>query len=328
MLLASIAILAGFGLLIWSSDKFVDGASAIAKISGMSPLIIGLTIVGLGTSAPEMIVSGLAAYQGNPGLGIGNAIGSNITNIALILGITALLIPLKVKSRILKKELPLLLILMLAAWWLISGNYLGVPQGLALIAMLFAAMGWLIYDAMKTGSTDVLAEEFEQQLEDKEALPLKKALFWFFIGLIVLLGSAQLLVWGAVFIAQAFGISDLIIGLTIVAIGTSLPELAASLSSARRGEFDIAIGNVIGSNMFNILAVLAFPALIAPSILPDGVLSRDFPIMAALTVLMFIMAWHYKPARRIIGRGKGAILLALFVGYQIILYFSVTGAAA
>ncbi len=328
MLLATLAILAGFALLIWSSDKFVDGASAIAQHSGLSPLIIGLTIVGLGTSAPEMIVAGLAALQGNSGLGVGNAIGSNITNIALILGVTALLIPLKVQSGILKKELPILLLLMLAAGALIMGNYLGALQGILLLMMLAGVMSWLVYDAKGSSKKDILASEFEQEMEEVPLMPMKAAVIAFLIGLVVMLGSAKLLVWGAVFIAHSFGISDLIIGLTIVAIGTSLPELAASIASARKGEHDIALGNVIGSNMFNILGVMALPGLLAPGELPDGVLTRDYPIMLLLTVGLFAMAWHFKPERRSINRLEGGILLAAFVGYQVLLYQSVAGASA
>ncbi|MGV6859213.1 MAG: calcium/sodium antiporter [bacterium] len=326
MLLAITAIFAGFALLIWSSDKFVDGASAIARHSGLSPLIIGLTIVGLGTSAPEMIVSGMAAIDGNAGLGVGNAIGSNITNIALILGITALLIPLKVQSGILKKELPILIVLMLAAGGLIAGGQLGTLQGAALLLMLVGVMAWLVIDARGNSKKDILADEFEHELESEPVMPLKEAIIAFLIGLLVMLGSAKLLVWGATFIAHSFGISDLVIGLTIVAIGTSLPELAASIASARKGEHDIALGNVIGSNMFNILGVMALPGLIAPGPLPEGVLSRDYPLMLLLTIGLFAMAWHYKPERRSINRLEGGLLVAAFFGYQTILYLSVTGA--
>lgn len=327
MLLAIAAILVGFALLIWSSDKFVDGASAIAYHSGLSPLVIGLTIVGFGTSAPEMMVSGFAAAQGNPDVGVGNAIGSNIANIALILGVTALAIPLAVQSRILKREIPLLIGAMLIAWLLIAQGYLGVTQGLILFAMLFVIMGWLVYEAKTSGASDPLAEEFADELAEHQ-MPLKQALGTFVIGLVVLLASAKLLVWGAVEIATAFGISDLIIGLTIIAIGTSLPELAASIASAKKGEPDIAIGNVIGSNMFNILGVMAIPGLIAPSAIPADALSRDYPIMVALTVGLFIMAWHFKPEKRRLGRVEGGLLLSAFVAYQFLLFFSVAGAAS
>lgn len=323
MLLAATAILVGFAFLIWSSDKFVDGASAIAAHSGMSPLIIGLTIVGFGTSAPEMLVSGFAAWDGNPGLGVGNAIGSNITNIALILGFTALLIPMPVKSEILKREIPILIVLMLMAWALIAPGYLGPLQGILLFAMLFLVMGWMVYQARSGSSTDPLAEEFAEELEEESLMPLNTAITTFAIGLLVLLGSAKLLVWGAVEVATFFGISDLIIGLTIVAIGTSLPELAASIASAKKGEPDIAIGNVIGSNMFNILGVMAIPGLLSPSELPADALSRDYPIMIVLTFALVLAAWHIKPEKRQIGRTEGGALLLAFVAYQWLLFTSV-----
>lgn len=323
MLLASAAILLGFALLIWSSDKFVDGASAIATHSGMSPLIIGLTIVGFGTSAPEMLVSGFAAWDGNPGLGIGNAIGSNITNIALILGCTAVFIPLAVQSRILKREIPLLLALMLVAWGIIYGGYLGPIQGIVLLALLFGVMGWMIYEAKSGGPIDPMAAEFAEELKDN-LMPLKQAIIAFVLGLVVLLASAKILVWGAVYVATAFGVSDLIIGLTIVALGTSLPELAASIASARKGEPDIAIGNIIGSNMFNILGVMALPGLISPSTIPADALSRDYPIMVILTIALFAAAWHFKPEKYRIGRIEGSALLLAFVAYQWLLFSSVT----
>ena len=335
ILIDSIAILTGFGLLIWSADLFVDGASATARNLGVSPLIIGLTIVGFGTSAPEMLVASIAAYGGNPGLAVGNAIGSNITNIALVLGVTAIIVPLSVHSSILKREYPLLLAATLLAIVLMAtDNALDSLDGILMLVLLFILMSWIVRQALKekkqdtenTGSNhtkiDSLSVEFEQEIPSD--MPMNKAIGLLIAGIIILLVSSKLLVWGAINIATTFGVSDLIIGLTIVAIGTSLPELAASIMSARKGEHDIALGNVIGSNMFNTLGVLGIAALIQPAELADGVLSRDLPLMVTLTIIMFIMAFGRRSSAGQITRLEGSILLAIFIAYEVVLYFSAT----
>ncbi len=317
------AILAGFALLIWSADHFVTGASAIARNLGVSPLIIGLTIVGLGTSAPEMMVAAFAAGGGNPGLAVGNAVGSNITNIALVLGVTALLIPLSVHSDILKREYPLLLLSTILATVLLAvDNKLGGIDGLIFIFTLFAIMYWLIKQTLKNRQKDPIEQEFEDEIPSH--MPMKKAVIMLLAGMFILLASSKLLVWGAINIATTFGVSDLIIGLTIVAIGTSLPELAASIMSARKGEDDIALGNVIGSNLFNTLGVLGTAGLIHPAPLAEGVLTRDLPLMFILTVLLFIIAFGFRGNGKVT-RLEGGILFAIFIGYEIVLYFSITG---
>lgn len=323
------AILAGFAILIWSADLFVSGASATARNLGVSPLVIGLTIVGFGTSAPEMLVAAIASAGGNPGLAVGNAIGSNITNIALVLGATAMVVPLSVHSSILKREYPLLIIATILAIMLLSmDNALDRLDGALMFAMLIVLMVWVVRNALRQRSSDLgdetvsdpLSSEYEQEIPDD--MPMGKALLLLLVGMILLLISSKLLVWGAINIATAFGVSDLIIGLTIVAIGTSLPELAASIASARKGEHDIAIGNVIGSNMFNTLGVLGIAGLIQPHELIDGVLTRDLPIMVVLTIAMFIMAFGRSNRVGEITRLEGGILLAVFAAYEVILYFS------
>jgi cation:H+ antiporter len=316
MLLPVLAILLGLALLVWSSDRFVDGASGIARSLGLSPLIIGITIVGLGTSAPEMLVAAIASFQGNSSLGVGNAIGSNIANIALILGVTALVAPVVISSGLIRLELPILLAGMVFGLLLILDNYLSLADGLLLLLALGVVMGILLYDAIHVKPSDVLVEELADEVNLE--MPLRTAIFWFSVGLIVLLISARMLVWGAVDVAQAFGISDLVIGLTIVAIGTSLPELAASIASARKGESDIAVGNVIGSNLFNLFGVMSLPGIIAPSALPAEVLQRDYPLMLALTVALFFMAFKFRPSsrNRRIHAVEGLALLAVFIGYQ------------
>ncbi len=313
MLLAVAAILGGLIVLVWSADKFVEGAAGTAAHAGMPPLLIGMLIVGFGTAAPEMVVSALAASEGNPSLALGNAYGSNISNIALILGVVALISPITVNSAILKKELPVLAVItLIAGYQLIDGN-ITRADAWVLIALLAMLMGWSIYAAM-TGKADVLAGEVETDMAE-HPLPLKAALFWLVLGLVMLVASSRLLVWGAVDIAQALGVSDLIIGLTIVAIGTSLPELASSIVAVRKGEHDIAFGNVLGSNLFNTLAVVGIAGAIKPMSVESDVLYRDWMLMMGLTVGLFIMGYGWRGKGRL-KRFEGALLFAIFVGYM------------
>ncbi|MDH3980449.1 MAG: calcium/sodium antiporter [Gammaproteobacteria bacterium] len=315
-----LAITGGFLLLAWSADRFVEGASAIALNLNISPLVIGLTIVSLGTSAPEIIVSGMAAWQGNSGLAVGNAIGSNIFNIALILGITALIMPLNVHSSIIRRELPMLLLVMAFAWMLLVDGMLGRMDGVLLLAGMAGMLGWLTWEGLKTQATpDPVVSEFAGEMP--VGIGIGRAFFLLATGALILLVSSRLLVWGAVSVAQAFGISDLVIGLTIVALGTSLPELAASVTSALKHEHDIAIGNVIGSNIFNLLAVLGLPGLINPIRIDSMVLSRDYPVMLGLTLMLFAMAFGIKGPGRL-NRIEGGLLLLAFVAYQTLLYFT------
>ena len=321
ILLSCIAILVGFLLLIWSADRFVIGASGIAFNFGVSPLIIGLTIVGFGTSAPEMIVSGVAAYEGTPNLAVGNAIGSNITNIALVLGITALVTPLMVNSNILKREYPIMFMIMILVWALLWDGELNYSDGIILITGMFALMAFITLSGLRekkqAKSQDPLDQAFNEDIP--RDLSTKMAFLWLFIGLLFLLISSRMLVWGAVNIAHVFHVSDLVIGLTIVAVGTSLPELAASVTSALKGEHEIAIGNIIGSNMFNLLGVLGIPALMTGALLDESVLSRDYPVMLALSVLLFIFAYGFKGAGRI-NRFEGAALLLCYSAYMFVIF--------
>lgn len=321
MLVFSVAILIGLFLLIWSSDKFVDGASSIAQNLGVSPLIVGMLIVGLGTSAPEMLVSGAAALQGNSGLGLGNAIGSNIANITLVLGVTAIFFVLPVQSRLLKKELPLVLASAVLAWVLMLDNYFSFTDGLILLAALTLILSWMIISAKREALRhDPLIADSIEELPEK--LPLNHSITWTVIGLVVLLVSAKMLVWGASGIASEMGVSDLVIGLTIVAIGTSLPELAATISSARKGEHDLAVGNIVGSNLFNTMAVLAIPGLINPVTVPEGLLERDLPIMLGLTVLLLVFSFGcFANSRYKITHFKGYVLFTLFLAYEGLIYY-------
>lgn len=316
MLLNIVAVLAGFGLLIWGADRFVAGASATATNLGVPPLIVGLTIVGFGTSAPEMLVSGLAAWYGNPGISVGNAIGSNITNIGLVLGITALVIPVSVHSDILRREFPLLFLFMVLALWLISDNYLSFNDGMLLIISMFAMIGWVVMIGLRSRKSDPLITEYEEELAETETMSSGKASFWLIIGILVLLAGSRGVVWGASNIAVSMGISDLVIGLTVIAIGTSLPELAASITCVLKGEHDIAVGNVVGSNMFNLLGVLGLPGLIHPFQIPAEALSRDFGVMVILTIVLFLMSFGLKNNSGRINRFEGAALVAGWCAYM------------
>lgn len=315
MLLAFIAVVVGLVLLIWSADRFVEGAAVTARHFGMPALLIGMVIVGFGTSAPEMVVSALASMQGNPGLALGNAYGSNISNIALILGVTAVLGPIAVHSQVLKKELPILTaVTALAAFQLLDGH-LSRLDALVLILVFAGVMGWSIWQGL-SGRGDALGEEMEPELEREEKeMPFPWAVFWLVTGLLVLVVASRVLVWGAVTIAQGFGVSDLIIGLTIVAVGTSLPELASSVAAARKGEHDIALGNVIGSNLFNTLAVVGIAGAIAPLAVAPEVLTRDVLVMSVLTVSLFVLGYGFRGTQGRIGRKAGVVLLLTFVGY-------------
>ncbi|WP_194864150.1 calcium/sodium antiporter [Alloalcanivorax profundimaris] len=308
------AVIAGLILLIWSADRFVDGASATARHAGMPTLLIGMLVIGFGTSAPEMVVSALASLDGNPGLALGNAYGSNITNIALILGFTAVISPIAVHSTVLRRELPVLAVItVLSGYQLLDGQVSGLDAAV-LLSVFAALMGWSVYQGM-SGKGDPLGGGVEGELE-AQPLPLGRALFWLVTGLVLLVVSSRLLVWGAVFIAESLGVSDLIIGLTVVAVGTSLPELASALAAVRKNEHDLALGNVLGSNLFNTLAVVGIAGAITPVPTEPAVLYRDWVVMAALTVALFLFGYGFRGAGTgRINRVEGAILLAAYLGY-------------
>jgi cation:H+ antiporter len=321
-MLISIAQLAGgFILLVWGADRLVAGASALARNLGVSPLIIGLTIVAFGTSAPELVVSAVAAYRGNPALAVGNAIGSNIANIGLILGLTAVVYPLRVESETLKREYPLLMLIMISSLIMASDLIFDRTEGMLLLTGLVALVIWMVRFGMRRGPDDPLAHEFAAEIPIN--MPTRHAVLWLTIGLIVLPIASQFLVEGAVFIARSLHVSEAVIGLTIIAFGTSLPELAAALTSALREEDDLAIGNVIGSNMFNILGVLGIAAVTRPVDVEFLMLKQDFPVMFLFTVLLFFMAYGIQGPGRI-SRRSGFLLLALFFGYQVLVWVTAT----
>jgi cation:H+ antiporter len=322
MMTALAAIAGGLILLVWSADRFVEGSAATARHFGMPPLLIGMVIVGFGTSAPEMLVSAMASLQNNPGIALGNAYGSNITNIALILGVTALIGPIVVHSQVLRQELPILIaVTALAAYQLRDGELSRLDAGV-LLGVFAALMAWSIGQGLRQRA-DALSGEMERELV-VHAMPLPRALSRVALGLVVLLISSRLLVWGAVEIARGLGVSDLIIGLTIVALGTSLPELASSITAIRKGEDDIAVGNVIGSNLFNTLAVVGIAGAIRPIDVAAEIFSRDIPVMSLLTVALFIISYGFRGQGRITRPG-GAVLLAAYFAYTALLVVNAFG---
>jgi len=319
MLTAIVQLVAGFLLLVWGADRLVAGASATARNLGVSPLVIGLTIIGFGTSAPELVVSAVATLKGNVGLAVGNAIGSNIANMGLVLGITALVYPLRLKSTTLKREYLMLLLIMLVCFLMgLDGRY-SHTEGWVLLAGLMVVVVWIIRMGLRRPLSDPLAEEFAAEIPKN--VPTKVALFWLFVGLVVLPVSSKFLVDGAITIAHLMGVTDVVIGLTIVALGTSLPELATAVTAALRKEDDLAIGNVIGSNIFNLMGVLGIAAVLREIDISPIILTRDFPAMFLLAGVLYVIASGFRGPGRI-GRRSGVLLLTMFIGYFIMVLIS------
>jgi cation:H+ antiporter len=316
MLLSIAALIVGFMALLWSADRFLAGAASTAGHLGVSKMLIGLTVVSLGTSAPEILVALTAAVEGNPLLAVGNAIGSNIANIGLVLGITAIIVPLPFSQTVLRAELPWLLGATFLALVLLFDLEMSALDSVLLLAGLGVIL-WRLVRSQKTAGSD-LAESITEELEDLPQMSRGQAVVWLLIGLLILLASAEVLVWAASDIADRLGVNDIIIGLTIVAIGTSLPELAATVGSALKGHTDIAIGNVVGSNILNILAVLAVPSLVDPVIIENVWLWRDGGMMLALTLLLAVLAYAVG-SQPVITRFEGTVMLCAWLGYNALL---------
>jgi cation:H+ antiporter len=315
------AVIAGLALLIWSADKFVEGAAALARLLGVSIMIIGITIVGFGTSAPEIVVSIIAVLEDTPDIAIGNALGSNIANIGLILGVTAILVPVPVTTRLFKTEYPLLLLATAVMTWALFDLTLDLVDGFALIGLLLLSFSYLIREHRMHPAA--YAREVHESEEMVHEMSLRVAVGWSLLGLVLLVASSKLLVWGASNFALELGVSELIIGLTIVALGTSLPELAASIASLKKGQPDLAVGNVIGSNLFNSLAVVGLPALFTTFSVDPSARVRDLPMVILLTLALVLMARFPSAVPRYLTRAKGILLFSAFVIYQLNLYYVV-----
>jgi cation:H+ antiporter len=309
-------LIVGFIALVWSADRFLSGAAATATNLGISKMLIGLTVVSVGTSLPEMLVAVFAAIDGNPLLAVGNAIGSNIANIGLVLGITALVAPLPFSAPVRKAELPWLLGATFLAIALLFDRHLSFIDGVILLFGLSAILYRLVKG--QKNSDQELSVSKQEELDELPDMNALQASTWLGLGLIVLLISAQILVYAATSIAEELGVSDMIIGLTIVAVGTSLPELAATIGSALKGHPDIAIGNVVGSNILNILAVLAIPGLVSETTIDFAALWRDCGMMLALTLMLALFAYGIN-SRAVITRFEGAVMLLAWIGYNALL---------
>jgi cation:H+ antiporter len=314
MLLTSGAILVGLALLAWGGDRFIVGASATARNFGVSPVLVGLTIVGFATSAPEMLVSALAAWSGTPGLAIGNAVGSNIANLGLVLGAAVLIRPLVTQSRTLRRELPALLASTFLPFLLLLDGELSAVDAAILLASLAILVYWLAFLGYRTSALDPIRAEYAAEI--RADLTTTKALLWLVVGLTALLGGADLLVVGATSAARALGIREVVIGLTVVAVGTSLPEFAVAVAAAYKNEPDLVLGNVIGSNIFNMLAVVGIAGLIAPHRIDPEMLTMHYPVMAAMTLGVFILTYNRGQQRGTLGRRGGAAILGFFIFYQ------------
>lgn len=313
-------LILGLILLVWSADKLVFGAAAVAKNFGVSPMIIGMTILAMGSSAPEMMVSATAAMANKTDTAVGNVLGSNIANIALILGITALIKPLSIGSTVLRREMPLMIAITILAGILLKDDYLGYGEGILLLGLFVVfILGMQQISRREKQQGKAVIDTHEDDIP--QDVPNSKAALWLIVGLVLLPIAANLLVDNAVIIAKAFGMSDLVIGLTIISIGTSLPELAASLAGVLKGEDDMAVGNIIGSNIFNILAVMGIPGIIQPSYLSEYAMDRDFWVMLGTSLLLVVMALG--KSRRI-NRIEGGILFIIFVAYQVYLFMNMT----
>jgi cation:H+ antiporter len=307
-------VIVGLILLIWGADRFVHGAAAIARNLGVAPLMIGLTIVSFATSAPEVLVSVVAALRGEPDLAVGNAIGSNIANIGLVLGLVALIRPIELKSATLRREMPALLAVSLLTVALFLDSHLSRVDGLVLLTGLAIVVIWLVRLGLRSSSTDPLQQDFEAEIPLDMGMTM--AVVWLIIGLAALLFGAELLVDGAIEIARSVGVSEVVIGITLVALATSLPELAVSAVSAIKGEYGLAIGNIVGSNIFNLLAVIGVAATIQPAVLPPEVLSLHIFVMVAFTLVLFAMTYEYD-GRGTISRFEGFALLVAFLAYDV-----------
>jgi len=327
LLLPLLSVFVGLAVLVWAADKFIDAAATVARHYSLPPLLIGVVIIGFGTSAPELSVSALSALAGSPGIALGNAYGSNIANIALILGLTALISPIVVQSGILRKELPLLCgvtLLSVALLWDLSVSRLDA----VLLLLTFAGvMGWSIWQGLR-GGKDTLADDTAAEMDAHTMASVRLAWLWLVAGLVLLIASARLLVWGAVLVAQSLGVSELVIGLTVVAVGTSLPELASCIAAARKNEHDLAIGNILGSNLFNTLAVVGLAGAIHPLVAEPAILYRDMLVMGALTLALFVLARQRGGQAGRISRVSGSLLVLSFVGYTVYLLLTTVGAQA
>ncbi|SJM69579.1 calcium/sodium antiporter [Psychrobacter piechaudii] len=313
--LAIIAVIIGLAILVWSADTFIDGATSLAVRFNMPSFLIGVIILGIGTSAPELVVSALAALAGSPDIALGNAYGSNIINITLVLGVTALISPIIIRSDVIRYDLMLLIATTALAAIQLADGSLSLIDGVVLVVALVAVLMIQIFLSLR-GNKDKV--ELPEELAAKQQINVLKSFGTLILGLSLLIASSRAIVWGAVELATLWGMSELLIGLTIVAIGTSLPELVASVAAARRGEHDMALGNVIGSNLFNTLGVVGLAAIIKPMQNIDPlILSRDMVMVGLVTLILFILAIIAFRRQGEMKHGSGVVLILTFIFYSV-----------
>lgn len=319
MITMSLILAACLNVLGWSAGKLVDSSIAVSRYYRVPPLFVGMVIVGFGTSIPELMVSGIASYEGSPGIALGNIFGSNIANIGLILGITALTVPVKIHSYAMKIELPILIAVSLITGYLImDGELTRIDSGI-LLAIFVIYMVWTLSNAIRHKHN---IGENPPIIKTSIKMPLKKAVLWILFGTVLLAVSSKILVWAAMEIAKGLGIDDLYLGLTIVAVGTSIPEFASSIVAAKKGEHDIALGNIIGSNLFNTLVVTGVAGMIRPLLVQPVIIYRDITAMIIFTIFLGAFGLHYGKKSDGINNYDGLILFAAFSAYIIYLGFS------
>ena len=314
MLISAAAILIGLLLLFWGADRLVVGAGATARNLGVPPILIGLIIVGFATSAPEMLISAVASMDNAPALAVGNALGSNIANFGLVLGTAIMICPIAVQSETLRREFPAVLAATMLTLLLFLDNQLSRLDAVVLFVALGILTVWIIVVGSRASISDPIRAEPEAEFW--EDIPARKATFWLVIGLVTLLGGAELMVNGGIDVARRIGVSELVVGVTIIAVGTSLPELAVAIAGSLKGESDLVLGNVLGSNIFNVLAVIGIAGAIRPHDFDDGVLTLHFALMSILTLGVFLLAYNRR-TRVQLTRSSGGVLLATFLIYQV-----------
>ncbi len=306
--IAIVAVIIGLAVLIWSADTFIDGATNLAVKLNMPSFLIGVIILGVGTSAPEMVVSALSALDGSPGIALGNAFGSNIMNIALVLGMAAIISPIAIKANVIKHDMMFLIAATALVAFQLSDGKLTLTEGVIMLVALAIVLLAQIILSLKGRQTDDIPHE-------NAGINTSKAIFSLVVGLVLLVLSSRIIVFGAVELARLWGLSELLIGLTIVAIGTSLPELVASIVAARRGESDMALGNIVGSNLFNTLGVVGLATVISPMNVEASILNRDMLMVGIMTIMLFVLALVALRQKSSLYHMAGIILLTTFVIY-------------
>ncbi len=317
MFLAIMLLVIGLVLLVYGADRLVYGASVLSRFLGVPPVIIGMAVVGIGTSLPELVISVTATLNGQPDMAVGNVVGSNITNILLIIGSAALIHPLTVHSAILRRELPLMLLVTILCGFVLADSYLSYIDGIILLlaASLFTVFMLNIARLAHCEGNDPLTMEQLSELPQNSNNMV--AILWLVLAFVVLPLSAKMIIDNAVVIARFFGLSELVMGLTVIAIGTSLPELATSLAGSLKGEDDIVLGNIISSNIFNALIVLGVPALFCPGEINPNVFQRDYWVMLVVSIILTVLCLRRKYR---IGRIAGVLLFCGFIAYLMLLF--------